>query len=83
MRIQQMYHMDDKNVYYYLKFKTPYNFVERLDIREVDHQIIIDAMDGQCQVHSIKCPKQQDDEPIKFCPFSSMCPEVDISLNVG
>lgn len=39
-------------------FKTPYNFDERIDVREVDHQIIIDAMDGQCKVHTIKCPKQ-------------------------
>ncbi|KIK44981.1 hypothetical protein CY34DRAFT_802054 [Suillus luteus UH-Slu-Lm8-n1] len=70
-------------VYYYLKFKTPYNFDERIGIREVDHQIIIDAMDDQCQVHSIKCPKQQDDEPIKLCPSASMRmrPRVDISLN--
>jgi hypothetical protein len=41
-------------------FETPHNFDEGIEIRKVDHQIIIDAMDGQCQVHSIrvKCPKQ-------------------------
>jgi hypothetical protein len=39
-------------------FKTPYNFDERIDVREVDHQIIIDAMDDQCQMRSVKCPIQ-------------------------
>ncbi|KIK39704.1 hypothetical protein CY34DRAFT_807995 [Suillus luteus UH-Slu-Lm8-n1] len=76
--------MDGENVNYYLKFKTPHNFGERSEVREVGHQIIIDAMDGQCKVHTIKCPKQQDDEPIKFCPSASMLrPKVDISLNAG
>lgn len=78
-----MYHPDDDDVEYYLKSKTPYNFCEPLQVREVDHQIIIDAMDDQCQVHSIKYPKEKDDEPINFCPFAGMRPKVDKRLNVG
>jgi hypothetical protein len=65
MSIQQMDHKDDENAKYYLESKTPYNLCDRTNVREVGHQIIIDAMDGQRQVHGIKHPKQNDDEPIK------------------
>jgi hypothetical protein len=38
-------------------FKTPYNFCERIDVRIIIHQVIIDAMDNEGQMQSIKYPK--------------------------
>lgn len=62
MNVQKLHRKSYEYVDYYPKLKTPYDFHWRTGVCIVGHQIIIDTMDHQGQMQSIKYPKPDNNQ---------------------